>query len=242
MSNIPKLVFIVPYRDRENDKNIYSNRMRLILQSKPELEYRILFIHQTDNREFNRGAMKNIGFLVVKNMYPFDYYDITLCFNDIDTYPMKDTISFDYVTKRGIVKHFYGYHFALHGIVSITCFDFERINGYPNYWAWGYEDNMLHKRVIEANMIVDRSIFYPIDNQNTINHNNATYLRIVNEVEFQRYMNKVNEGINSIQNLQYVIDDMMVNVLQFNTEYICRSDLNILFPITWKYIEPYLSI
>ena len=65
-----------------------------------------------------------------------------------------------YETTHGIVKHFFGFIHTLGGIVSINAGDFERINGYPNYWAWGYEDNMLKIRVVNANYDIDRNNFY----------------------------------------------------------------------------------
>ena len=44
----------------------------------------LLIIHQKDKRLFNRGAMKNIGFIVLKSLYPQDFMSkITLVFNDV---------------------------------------------------------------------------------------------------------------------------------------------------------------
>jgi hypothetical protein len=188
--------------------------------------YKWLFIHQTDSREFNRGAMKNIGFLVVKDMYPLHYSDITLCFNDIDTYPIDNTIIPNYITSRGIVKHFYGFPFALHSIFCITGYDFESVNGFPNFWSWGYEDNMMYERVVRNNIYVDRSIFYPIGNDAIVQYSNS-YIRIVNELEFQRFLRKTTEGIYSIKNLRYYMtDDVMIHVVTFDTEFVCRSEFN----------------
>ena len=140
----PSLIFIVPYRDREQQQIFFSNQMKIVLSDREPDTYKILYIHQTDNRSFNRGAMKNIGFLAVKTMYPTEYKDITLVFNDVDTMPYS-TGFLKYDTKQGVVKHFYGFKYALGGIVSITGGDFERINGFPNFWGWGHEDNLLNK-------------------------------------------------------------------------------------------------
>lgn len=226
MAIVPNLIFIIPYRDREHDKVLFLEKMVPLLQDNISYVYKFLFIHQSDSREFNRGAMKNIGFLVVKDMYPFHYHDITLCFNDIDTYPKDKTIITNYLTSRGIVKHFYGYTFALHSIFCITGYDFERVNGLPNYWSWGYEDNMMYERVVANNIYVDRSLFYPIGDSNIIQYSN-TAIRIINEMEYRRFLQKNPEGIHSIHNLRYYMtDDIMVHVVSFETGFVCRSELN----------------
>ena len=103
--------------------------------------------------------MKNIGFLSVKNIYPRDYKNITLVFNDVDCMPSKKGL-LNYETTNHVIKHFYGYTYALGGIVSIKAGDFEAINGFPNFWGWGYEDNMLQNRALKSQIKIDRSTFF----------------------------------------------------------------------------------
>jgi hypothetical protein len=193
--------------------------MQYILEDYPKENYIIHYIHQIDSRVFNRGAMKNIGFLVVKNKYPDDYKKITLVFNDVDTMPVKKNL-FDYDTVVGTVKHFFGFTYTLGGIVSIKAVDFEKVNGFPNFWAWGYEDNMLQKRIEKAGLTIDRSIFYNFGDKNIIQKNDEI-TREVNQNEYERYLRKTSEGIYSIQNLNYIIDNEtgFVNVKRFITEY-----------------------
>ena len=155
---IPSRIFIVPYRNRLEKKFFFSNQMSFILEG--ETDYEIYFSHQCDNRNFNRGATKNIGFLVMKEKYPDDYKNITFIFNDVDTLPFHKI--FDYQTTPGVIKHYYGFEYALGGIVVIKGEDFERINGYPNFWGWGNEDKVLQLRCERHNLIVDRSHFYKI--------------------------------------------------------------------------------
>lgn len=155
---MPEIVFIVPYRNRVEHKFFFSKYMTLLLGDK---DYEIFFIHQFDNRSFNRGAMKNIGFLCVKTKYP-NYKDINFVFNDVDTIPFNDI--FDYRTTEGIVKHYYGFEHALGGIVVIKGSDFEKINGFPNCWGWGSEDTSLQKRCIAHKLFIDRSDFKCVGN------------------------------------------------------------------------------
>ena len=68
--------------------------MTAILENKDD--YVILFAHQYDDRSFNRGAMKNIGFITMKEKYPNDYKNMNFIFNDVDTLPF--THIFDYET------------------------------------------------------------------------------------------------------------------------------------------------
>jgi len=216
-SPTPKLVFIVPYRDREQQLIFFRRQMSYVLEDLDKSEYKLYFIHQKDNRAFNRGALKNIGFLAVREKYPEKYRDITLVFNDIDTMPYSKNF-LDYKTRQGIVKHFYGFTYALGGIVSINAGDFERIHGFPNFWAWGFEDNLLNARVIHANLIVDRTQFYPIADKNILQFHDG-FTRNVNRSEFQRYANKTKEGWFSIRDLSYVIeeDTGFIHVSQFST-------------------------
>jgi hypothetical protein len=192
--------------------------MKLVLADREPDTYKILYIHQTDTRQFNRGALKNIGFIAVKSMYPDDYKNITLVFNDIDTMPFT-TGFLKYDTKPGTIRHFYGFKYALGGIVSVNAGDFESINGFPNYWAWGYEDNTLNERALKSKLSIDRSQFYPILDKNIL-HLMDGFDRIINRSEFDIYASKTNEGINTIIDLEYTVYDStgFVNVSNFNTQ------------------------
>lgn len=216
MESVPNIIFIVPYRDREQQYQFFSSHMRMILEDVPN--YRILYIHQTDKRQFNRGAMKNIGFLVVKDLYPDFYKNITLVFNDVDTMPFTKNF-LNYETVKGIIKHFYGFKFTLGGIVSIIAGDFELINGFPNFWGWGYEDNELNKRALNSYITIDRSQFYPILDKNILMLTDGIN-RVVNKSEYEIYRSNTKEGIHSIKNLKYSINDQtgFVDVELFGTE------------------------
>jgi len=212
----PSIVFIVPYRNRETEKVEY-------LKSMSNTEYEIYFAHQCDTRPFNRGAMRNIGFLAIKSKYPDDYKNITLVFNDVDTFTAPNNLP-NYDTVPGVVKHFYGFTYTLGGIFSIKASDFETINGYPNFWAWGYEDNALNVRCGRANITIDRSDFVNVlkpesgDNEKIVNLKDSS-VRDLNYAEFRRYINKTTEGLRDIRGLEYTIDthesSFMINITGF---------------------------
>lgn len=212
---VPKIIFIVPYRDRPQHLHFFKEQMAKVLSNIPKTDYKIYILHQQDTRKFNRGAMKNIGYLVVKELYPNDYKNITLVFNDVDTMPYtKNFLKYD--TVPGVVKHFYGYKFALGGIVSITAGDFEKTAGFPNFWAWGYEDNTLKLRVDKAGLKVDYSQFYPIKDGNILQLSDGD-TRNVSRTEFDTYKNNNADGFGDIKNLLYNVDEEygFVNVTAF---------------------------
>jgi hypothetical protein len=201
-----------------------------------KIDYKIIYAHQNDNREFNRGAMKNIGFLYAKSLYPNDYQNITFVFNDVDTMPYNKNF-LNYKTEKGKVKHFYGYNFALGGIVSMTGADFEKINGFPNYWAWGYEDNAIYNRANVEGLTIDRSEFYPVLDKNILQLKDGI-TRIVNRGEFDRYAHEFKyknniDGLNTLSNISYTFDDKtsFLNISRFDTPTIENPKLTQIYDV-----------
>ena len=208
-SVVPKRIFIVPYRNRLQQKFFFEKQMSFILEN--ETDYEIYLSHQCDNRNFNRGGTKNIGFLAMKDKYPDDYKDITFIFNDVDTLPFHKI--FDYQTSKGVVKHYYGFEFALGGIVVIKGSDFEYINGYPNYWGWGNEDTVLQNRCIRSGIRIDRSNFYKIRSPEILQLFDGVS-RLVTPREDKMKMNDTgSDGLTSIRRLTLSIDNESMNKL-----------------------------
>ncbi len=213
----PKIVFIVPYRDRKEHKQFFMKYMEFIMEDYKKEDYDIFFVHQCDKNPFNRGAMKNIGFLAMKHKYPQDYGNMTFVFNDIDTIPYTKNI-ISYETNPNRIKHFYGYKFALGGIVSITGNDFEKMNGFPNLWGWSMEDNMLQDRALQHNIIIDRSVFFPIGTKCILQFVDEIK-KYINKKEVAGYINKNYPfGINNITNLNYTFENEYINIETFVTE------------------------
>ena len=209
----PNIIFIVPYRNRENDKIHFDVYMKYLLEDLNSQDYEIYFSHQNDKRAFNRGAVKNIGFIAMRNKYPDTYKNITFVFNDIDILPIRKNM-LNYNTTSGIVKHFYGFDYALGGIFSITGEDFERCNGFPNLYGWGMEDNAMNDRVITNNIKIDRSVFYPIRSNKIINIFSDPR-RIINNKEPLDFKRKqLIDNLNDINNLEYTIVSNKENSLK----------------------------
>ena len=141
--SVPKKIFIVPYRNRHTHRLNFVNRMNEYL--KEETHWEIYFAHQYDERPFNRGAMKNIGFIAAKKKYPKDYGDITFIFHDVDTWPVTNGL-INYDTTDGIVKHYYGYEFALGGMFSIKGKEFEKTLGASSSKKFIYGEKKLHEK------------------------------------------------------------------------------------------------
>ena len=204
---IPKRIFIVPYRNRIQHKFFFSKYMSFILEDKDD--YEIYFSHQCDARTFNRGAIKNIGFIAAKNKYPQHYKDITFIFNDVDTIPFYKL--FDYETTHGVVKHYYGFKYALGGIVVMKGADFEKTNGFPGFWGWGMEDNVLQKRCEAVGLTIDRSIFYNIGSPEMLQLFDGIS-RIISIKDPWRGENDTGiDGLRTITQLKYTIDDKSEN-------------------------------
>lgn len=221
----PEVIFIVPYRDREPHKHFFSEYMNRVVMSDyvKNKDYAIYFVEQKDTRPFNRGAIKNIGFLAIKYKYPLHYQNITFVFNDVDTIPHKKNV-LDYKTTHGTIKHFYGFTFALGGIFSITGADFERIGGFPNFWGWGCEDNCIYDRALQHGVYVDRSTFFKIGDMNILHIYDGVVRNICRKEAYSAKMKSTTETVFTVRNLsfEYTVTnengDNGVDVLYFDTQ------------------------
>ena len=213
---IPKIVFIIPYRDRVEHKEFFGVYMKHVLEDIPKTDYEIYYVEQKNTLPFNRGAMKNIGFLAIKYKHPDHYRDISFVFNDIDTVPYSKNI-INYETTRGIVKHYYGFKFALGGIFSIKGSDYETTNGFPNFWSWGGEDNYMQKRAQQAGLVIDRSCFFNILDKNILQLCDGIK-RLICRKEAATVVNmSTMDGLITIRNLNYDFKDEYINVYNFET-------------------------
>jgi hypothetical protein len=221
----PKKIFIVPYRNRENQKADFLKHMKeKILMEEPvesyvsDESYIIYFAHQCDERPFNRGAMKNIGFIAMKQKYPADYKNITFIFHDVDTMPAEKGL-IDYETQPGVVKHFYGYTFALGGMFAIKGGDFERSLGFPNFWGWGLEDNMIQDRCLKIGLKIDRSQFYHMRDPRIIRAFDG-FERIISVRDTVVYKHETPDNYLCLRNVKWQLLEEFINIVAFD----CNMD------------------
>lgn len=216
-----RYVFIIPYRDRIEHKTFFDYYMKFILEDYDPMSYLIIYAQQNDNRPFNRGAMKNIGFRFIKDKLPNHYKDIIFIFNDVDSVPYTKGL-LDYDVLPNEVKHFYGYDFALGGIFSIRGSDFEKTNGFPNYWSWGYEDNVMQKRVLNCGMNINRSTFYDIFSKKIL-HFCDDFRKLISARNHRNLSNPKyveRDGLNTLTNVRYDFDGLSIlYVDDFNALY-----------------------
>jgi hypothetical protein len=176
-----RLTIVVPYRGREQHLNTFVPHVRAyfardIIAAK--IPYRVLIVEQDgDGLPFNRGAIKNVGFVLGAN--GGDY----TAFHDVDYLPIwADYRSAETLTAivwygsearpiipgrpesiKNTMNEFVG------GVILIPNALFKQVNGYANiFWGWGFEDADLAQRVMQTrNPIMRRKgTFQPLDHAN----------------------------------------------------------------------------
>ncbi|XP_078603917.1 beta-1,4-galactosyltransferase 4-like [Branchiostoma floridae x Branchiostoma japonicum] len=155
-----KVAILVPYREREKHLKIFLLIMHPFLQ-RQNLDYSVYVIEQHgDEPLFCKGLLYNIGFMLAKQDNGFDCF----IFHDVDLIPEKDE---NLYSCKGSPSHLsvaidvYNYSLPyarfLGGVVALTPWQFEKMNGYSNlFCGWGGEDDDLFLRLYRQKMTLFR--------------------------------------------------------------------------------------
>jgi hypothetical protein len=163
-----KLGVCVPYRNRETHLKEFIPTVGKYLESQG-IEYCMYFGHQTDDKLFNRGAMKNIA---AKHAFEdgCDY----IVWHDIDMIP-EEGCDYSYPTETPIhiatnisqMDYKLKYEEYFGGAVIFSKEQVEKTNGYSNdYWDWGMEDDDLFWRCVLEGYANDTYMDYTTETQN----------------------------------------------------------------------------
>jgi hypothetical protein len=171
-----KLGICVPYRNREKHLNMFIPILSKFLNKKG-INHQFYIAHQTDDKLFNRGAMKNIA-----AKHAFDDGCDYVAFHDVDMLPENENCDYSYPidypthisTKLSKYKYKLNYEQYFGGVVLFTKEQVEKTNGYSNdYWDWGMEDDDLFYRCIYENL-ANRDLIKDYDNKKCINFNGVS--------------------------------------------------------------------
>lgn len=197
-----RLNVVVPYRDRESHLARFVPHLAAYMAERhPDLSYRVTIVEQEDDgRPFNRGALKNIGFLLGEG--DSDY----ACLHDVDYLPDDADYSWsedptpilwDGALERPIapdrsdrvIRNDLESTFG--GVVLVPNGAMRRVDGYSNlYWGWGFEDFDFSLRIRARRIATGRrrGRFIPLDHDNEGFNLDATPspMALVNRALFQR--------------------------------------------------------
>ena len=171
-----KLCLIVPFRDRTEELLEFVPHISKFL-SKKQIMHSIFVVNQADSLRFNRASLINVGFLHARSARgdpDCDYVGL----HDVDLLPLNDDLSYEFpltgplhVAAPGLHPK-YDYATFVGAILLMTVTDFELIKGMSNkYWGWGWEDDELYHRLIDAGLRVQRPEGIVTAANDTFEHN-----------------------------------------------------------------------
>ena len=208
------LVILVPYRDREAQKDIFIPHMKAFLDNKG-IHYKIIICEQSDDdRPFNRGAIRNIAFIEAVKILNQSPDTTTYCFHDVDFTPISEECIYT-LQDRNSVYHPYGVHTCVGGMLFLTEKAMRESNGYPNnYWGWGLEDVCMMARLQVTGYTIDRTNFEILGDDKLFKKINGpentriwpnTDINIIKDLYYDEANNRYKASLNGVENIKYEV-------------------------------------
>ena len=151
-----QLAIIVPYRNRPQHLSRFIGHIEAYFtrdKLDKTIKYTLHIVEQYDDKRFNRGKLKNIGFDLAKSIS-----DYTI-FHDIDYLPIWTDYSYNYNPTRLIwygLEYKEDYETFFGGVVLLPNTSFQTVNGYSNHYeSWGFEDADLRNRILSKSLTID---------------------------------------------------------------------------------------
>jgi glycoprotein 2-beta-D-xylosyltransferase len=167
-----RLCIIIPFRDSSSQTSQGANRTANLMQLVPYLtehlvkagkiplqDFEIIVIEQAEGYIFNKGALFNVGYNISRSVCGY------MVLHDVDQLPLSATNKYNppdirplhMCTASSQFNFQPAYGAMVGGALAITMEQFEKINGYSNYyWGWGQEDDDLFFRISRVYHDVDR--------------------------------------------------------------------------------------
>jgi len=179
------LCILIPFRDRFEELNEFVPTISEFLNHQ-SIAHAIFVINQVDTLRFNRATLINVGFeqseetLRKFNSPNCDY----VALHDVDLVPMNPNLPYAYPDKGPFhiaapgLHPKYDYPSFLGGILLITREHFNLVNGMSNnYWGWGLEDDEFHRRLLDANLSIQRPANITTGKEGTFKHFHSARIR-----------------------------------------------------------------
>lgn len=174
-----RLHIVVPYRERESHLRQFVPWMSAHLDRHvPPIDYRVTIVEQEAGLPFNRGALKNAGFLLGEGTSGYT------CLHDVDYLPVDADYGWADVPTPIL---WYGaeqrpvapgrsdktvttnLESTMGGALLMPNAVMRQVDGYSNaYWGWGYEDFDFSLRIRARRIPTGRrkGRFQPLDHDN----------------------------------------------------------------------------
>ena len=165
---LPRLSIIVPYRNRQEHLARFVPHIATYFERDKidrNIPWQVVIVEQVPGKLFNRGLMRNIGFLLTEG--EADYF----CFHDVDYLPIWADYQYPATPARlcwhgaqevpinparpdEVVVNDRNLFFG--AVVMFNKADFRRVNGYSNdYWGWSFEDIDLRMRCVIEGLTIE---------------------------------------------------------------------------------------